>query len=508
MIVVASAVVAIVAAAIGLSWFSRHAARANVESLRSIAVLPFENTSKDSAFDYLEDGITDQVRDALNSIPELTVKARGSSRQLKGQGARAVGERLGAAVVLQGALSRAGGGLHVTAELVRATDDGVLWSGTFDIAPQSLVVVQDTIIRAVTERLSGGRATSSVPQRSADGRGTTNADAYYLYVRGRHAADAFAWDKASAFYRQAIALDPRFARAHGALAISYSNEPVLGSTSVDSMNRLARVTAAAALALDPIVPEAYVAQGNAFLSEMRFLDARLAFYKAYTADSTNTDVVWAYGGILYAIGDVDGGLSVLRRGRERDPLSTIIMGLIGYGLTMRGQHDSALAITQLAAELQPNDPIVHQGLGFIQAWNHAPDSAVAEFESLFQRDSISFGGRSNLVFGYAAAGRWQDADRERARIERHPEGNSPNYLRMVVHLVYGQYDVAMTDMERGIAEHETQFGVASLPCDGLFDPLKSQPRYQQLMRRLGLRVCPATGKWPIGAPPRPRAAAR
>jgi hypothetical protein len=237
---------------------------------------------------------------------------------------------------------------------------------------------------------------------------------------------------------------------------------------------------------------------------MRFLDARLGFSKAFTLDSTNTDVVWPYGAILYQVGDVDGGLAVLRRGRERDPLSTTIIGLVGYGLTMRRQYDSALVLTRLAADLQPNDPVVHQALGFLHAWKHTPDSAVAEFESLFRRDSISFGGRSNLVFGYAAAGRWRDADRERAIIERHPEGNSPNYLRMVVHLVYGQYDAAMTDMERGIAEHETQFGVPSLPCDGMFDPLKSQPRYQQLMRRLGLRACPAKGNWPIGAPPRLR----
>jgi hypothetical protein len=175
---------------------------------------------------------------------------------------------------------------------------------------------------------------------------------------------------------------------------------------------------------------------------------------------------------------------------------------------MRRQYDSALALTRLAAELQPGDPIVHQALGFIYAFKHAPDSAVAEFERLFRRDSISFGGRSNLVFGYAAAGRWQEADRERAIIERRPAGNSPHYLRMVVHLVYKQYDAAMTEMERGIAEHETQFGVPSLACDALFDPLKSQPRYRSLMRQLGLRVCPATGDWPIGTPPRLRADGR
>ena len=508
LIIVAGMVVAVVGAGIGLSRFSRRVATANAESIRSIAVLPFENTSKDTTFDYLEDGITDQVRDALNAIPGLTVKARGSSRRLKGQDAREAGKRLAAAAVLQGAVSRSGGRLHVTTELVRADDDAVLWSKTFDAAPESLPTVQDTIIRALTAQLSAAPAASDVQRRSLNVRGTANMDAYYLYLRGRHAADAFAWDKASALFRQAVAADPEFARALGALATSYSNEPVLGRAPVDSMNRLARATAAMALAIDPTVAEAYVAQGNALLSEVNFVGARRAFENAYAADSGNADVVWPYGASLYAVGDVDGGLAVLRRGQERDPLSATILGLIGYGLMMRRQYDSALALTRLAAELQPGDPIVHQALGFIYAFKHAPDSAVAEFERLFRRDSISFGGRSNLVFGYAAAGRWQEADRERAIIERRPAGNSPHYLRMVVHLVYKQYDAAMTEMERGIAEHETQFGVPSLACDALFDPLKSQPRYRSLMRQLGLRVCPATGDWPIGTPPRLRADGR
>jgi serine/threonine-protein kinase len=502
MIIVAGTVVAVIGAAIGLSRFPRRIGATNAESIRSIAVLPFENTSKDTAFDYLEDGIIDQVRDALNRIPGLTVKARGSSRQLKGQGAREVGKRLAAAAVLQGALSRSSDRLHVTSELVRADDDAVLWSATFDVAPESLPAVQDTIIRALTARLSVTDAAADVQQRSVTMRGTTNTDAYYLYLRGRHAADAFAWDKASALFRQAVAKDPRFTRALGALATSYSNEPVLGRAPVDSMNQLARVTAAMALAVDPTVAEAYVAQGNAFLSEVNFVEARRAFERAYAADSSDADVIWPYGAVLYAVGDVDGGLAVLRRGRERDPLSATFAGLMGYGFRMRRQYDSALALTRLAGELQPDNPIVSHSLGFIYAFRHVPDSAVAEFEKAFRLDSLSYGGRANLVFGYAVAGRWRDADRERAIIERSPAGNSPNYSRMVVHLAYGQYEAAMSDMERGIAAQEAQFGVPSLACDALFDPLKSRMRFQALMRRLGLRVCPVTGDWPIGTPAR------
>jgi hypothetical protein len=114
-------------------------------------------------------------------------------------------------------------------------------------------------------------------------------------------------------------------------------------------------------------------------------------------------------------------------------------------------------------------------------------------------DSTTFGGRSSLLFGYAVAGRWGDVDRQRALIEREP--GERNYAQVVVHLVDGEYDAAMTSLERGIAAREQYLGVISVPCDPLFDPLKTNRRFAALMERIGARACPAIFAWPVGRRP-------
>ncbi|MGH7627335.1 MAG: protein kinase domain-containing protein, partial [Gemmatimonadaceae bacterium] len=232
-VLVASVVVGAIACVVAVAvWWRGRDSNTAGRAIRSIAVLPFVNTSGDSSFDYLEDGITDHVRDALGGIPELKVKARGSSRQLKGRDAKEIGAKLEVGAVLQGTVSRSRSRLHVAAELVRASDDNAMWSGTFDGQPSELGGMQDTIVRAITGSLHLARADARTDRTVASARGTNDIDAYNLYLRGRHAADGLEWGKASALYREAIALDPRFARAYGALSISYSNETTLGVVSV------------------------------------------------------------------------------------------------------------------------------------------------------------------------------------------------------------------------------------------------------------------------------------
>src|SRR6185312_5840001 len=323
-----------------------------------------------------------------------------SSRQLKGRDAKEIGAKLEVGAVLQGTVSRSSSRLHVAAEFVRASDDNAMWSETFDGQPSELGGMQDTIVRAITGSLHLARADARTDRTVASARGTNNIDAYNLYLRGRHAADGLEWGKACALYREAIALD---------------------ST----------------------VSEAGIAKGNALLNEMRFPDAVRAFANAYAKDSTNTDAVWAYGASLLGVGRVDEGVGLLRRARERDPLSAIVVGILGYGLELRRQYDSAIATTRAAVDLGTRNVLAHQGLGFLFAFNNMPDSAVRELERAFALDSTFFGRRSNLVFAYAVAGRWNDALRQRALLERESGGNSPNYFRMITSLAFGEYDAAM-----------------------------------------------------------------
>lgn len=473
------------------------------DSIRSIAILPFENTSRDTAFDYLEDGITDHVRDALHTLPGLTVKARESSRHLSGHATSEIGAKLGVAAVLQGSVSGSRSHLHVTAELVRTSDDNALWSSTFDGPLEGMTRVQDTITRAVAGVLH--LAVSSTPGGRDDrsSRGTSDVEAYNLFLQGRHVSDHLQFARGAELLRAAVARDPRFARAHAYLAMTYANLPTMGSASVDSLNRLAQASVNRALALDSTIAEAYVAESFIQLNNGRFAEGVKTLEKGLSLDSNNADIQAPLALNLAQIGRVSEGLAYARKAADEDPLSSAALGILAYMLELNGQTRAAVAQSRHALEVEPKNPLSLRGLGFQYAFSGMADSAIGQFESAFSIDSSDWGARSNLVFGYAAAGRWGDAARQRSLVARESGGNSPNWPRMIVALAYGEYGAAMTALEHGVASREPLFGIVSIPCDPIFDALKSNPRFSVVMQRLEARACPVRVKWPIGRPNSP-----
>ncbi|MEP6989940.1 MAG: protein kinase [bacterium] len=495
-------VIAIVVAAVCViaagAWYRSRPRGALAPELRSIAVLPFENRSGDTTFDYLEDGVTDHVRDALNTVTGLSVKARGSSIQMKGINAREVGGKLGVEVVVQGSLSRSGSRLHLTTELVRTSDERALWSRTFDGRADELGGMQDTIVRAVSMALHLP-APGERPSRDG-GRGTTDAEAYDLFLRGRHAKDRFDDAHAIALLSAAVKRDPHFARAVAFLAMAYADSPMMGAVSADAAMRLARENADKALALDSSVVEGYIADSYVMATDYRRLgDAVRPLERAFAIDSNNVDLLWSYAFALAQIGRVQEGLVQARRARAKDPLRVI--GLLGKLLGMVHQYDDAIAETRSTLALDPGHVFAYRELGFLYAFTGQRDSALAQFETAYRIDPRNFGSGANLVFGYAQAGRWKDAERMRASIEGQGGGGSPNYAHALADLSFGQYDAAMTALEAAVDHGDPLLASLSLPCELMFDPLKANARFDVLMRRIGAHACPASGRWPIHAPP-------
>jgi tetratricopeptide (TPR) repeat protein len=138
--------------------------------------------------------------------------------------------------------------------------------------------------------------------------------------------------------------------------------------------------------------------------------------------------------------------------------------------------------------------LLHQGLGFYYTYKNQPDSAAKYFELAFKLDSTLFNGRANLVFASAVKGRWDEARRQRDLLLRERSGNSPNYRAAIVDIAFGQYDGAITDLERSIKGQEGLAGIASLACEPVFDPLKSNPRFVKLAQEQDFTLCPATWK--------------
>jgi serine/threonine-protein kinase len=480
-----------------------HFGKPSPSNVRSVAVLPFTNTSGDTALDYLGDGIGDELRSGLTStFPELSIKARSSSQRFRGDhiDVHDAGAKLGVGVVLEGTVRQSNGRLRVTADLVNVADASSLWSGSLEASADSLGVLQDALIHAVSTAFHARLALAG-PDDGAGvrPRGTKNMAAYTLFLQARAASDRFDFVTSIALLRKALALDPTFARAEGLLAMSYQSATLLGVGSVDSGLSLARVSAARALALDSTTVEAYIAQSFILGGEMRFGEALKPFEKALAIDPTNADVLGNYGFALGQAGRVPEAVAALRRARERDPLSAVLIGVLSYQLELSRQFDEAITNVKQAIALAPTNVLGHQGLGFLYVFTGKPDSAVFAFQKAFALDSVIYG-RNNLVFGYAAAGRWADARRERALVDKASGGNSPNYHRMIAHLAFSEFDEAMTSLERGVANHEALFSNVSIPCDPIYDPLKASPRFGRLMKTIGADACPAAGVWPISKP--------
>ena len=501
---IAVAAVAVLALALA-SWWRLRAPAPSKSDVRALAVLPFENIGGDTTFDYLADGISDELRSELTrGFPELSVKARSSSERFRGShiDVHEVGAKLAVGVVLEGTVRRSGARLHVTTDLVNVADENALWSAAFDRPLNDLVGLQDSVTRAVSGALRARLAVARPETSAARPKGgTRDFAAYDLFLRGRHAYTHFDFRRASGLFREAVARDPGFARAHAYLALAYADMPTVGVGSLDSAVALAQESAQRALALDSTVAEGYAAQSIILSDQMRLAEALKPLEKAVAIDSSNAEVVASYGLALSQVGRVREALVQARRAHEQDPLSVTALGLMAYFLLQTQQYREAIAENKAALDLDPRAVIVHVALGFAYAFSGLPDSAVAAFETAVKLNPKLFGGRSNLVFGYAVAGRWTDVARQRALIEEEGSGNSPNYYQMIVDLSYGKYDAAMTALERGIANREPLYGVFSIPCDPLYDPLKSNPRFAALMQRLGARVCPPTGKWPVTSRP-------
>ncbi len=337
---------------------AKPAATAPAPGEKSVAVLAFANLSDDKANEYFSDGISEELLNVLAKVPGLKVSARTSAFSFKGKNVPIpeIAQQLGVAYVVEGSVRKAGNQVRITAQLIKAADGFQTWSETFTRELKDIFAVQDEIAGLIAKNLSltlGAGATTPVAA-------TVNPEAYRLYLEGRAAwnrRDAEGFRQAELLLNRALELEPRFARAHAALADLWTVQgaPLQGSYGQRQSPRLARIIAKAeqAVALDGNSAEAHASLGHALGQAWRFADAQRALRRAIELNPNYASAHQWLGRQLLVPGQLDEGLAALRRAVELDPLSHRILDNYSDALENAGRLAEAWAVLGRASALHP-----------------------------------------------------------------------------------------------------------------------------------------------------------
>ncbi|HET7565097.1 MAG TPA: protein kinase [Gemmatimonadaceae bacterium] len=476
-------------------------------AITTVAVLPFVNTGGNAQDEYFSDGMTDELAHALSRLPSLRVAGRTSSYAFKGKEvpAQQIGRTLNVGGIVEGTVRRAGDRLRITAQLTSAADGLVVWSDAYESRATDVFQVQDQFTREIVSALEPalrGRTAATVADVS---RGTTDPAAYDLYMKGR-----YFWAKrtptgltrAIGYFKQAIARDPTFARAHAGLAMAYVVLPYYMALNADSVLALAYSSATRALALDSTLADAHLALCAQDMGEGHSAEAERQCRAALAiAPNDPTAPQWHSENLAW-LGQLPEAVAEAKRASALDPLSGVISGGVAEMLYLSRDFPSAIVAAHHTIALDSSFTPAYMTLSLAQLFVGRADSAVLAAEAAFRRDSTLPGVRGALVLAYAGAGRWSDAERVRAVIQRDRERRAPreghaiSFDQLAALTAFGISANDRAAMIRRIdwADMRT---ITFSACDPVFDQLKTDPAFAVAARNLGMGVCAETTPWPI-----------
>ncbi|HEX6057406.1 MAG TPA: protein kinase [Gemmatimonadaceae bacterium] len=456
---------------------------------RSIAVLPFVNASSDPENEYLSDGITDELIDALAKVEGLRVASRTSVFALKGKpnDVRAIGALLGASVVLEGTVRKSGSRLRITAQLGSADDGRLLWSQRYDRTLHDVFEIQDEIARTIVGTL---RATSLADLGEPEPvRRTESVAAYGLYLRGR-----YEWNKRTQegiaegirYFEQAIAADPQYALAYTGLSDSYALQVDYRSIPASEGLERAKMYARMALALDDTLAEAHASLAWVlFIHEWKWEEARRAFQRAIELDPRYASAHQWYAFLLAALGRQEEALVEAHAALELDPASVSVRRGVGWIYFYGRRWERARHHVTRAIAMNPLAEESYRVLGMTLAL----EGKLGEAERVL-REAVTMHGsgtysRSTLGYVLALAGRTAEARGILAELaqQRRAEYVSPVSFA-TIHLALGELEPALDWAERALEERRGW--LAYLRVNPIFDPLRGHPRFEALCRAMGL----------------------
>lgn len=455
----------------------------------SIAVLPFVNMSADAENAYFSDGLTEEIINALTKLPGLRVIARTSAFRFRGeQDLRKVGEALAVRAVLEGSVRRAGNRLRITAQLIDVRDDSHLWSERFDRELTDVFAVQDEIAAAIVEQLDpslGGTEPGKRPGR----RPTKSMEAYEALLEGRHHWNRFTpvgARKALECYERALALDPDYADALVDMALYDSVVAWMFSDPRDPLIRM-NTLAAQALALDPDHGEAYGALAFGVLwSEWNWSAADRLFRRAIVLAPASANNLALYG-VLYYLGQgaFEEATTYIGRGLELDPLAGRIRSLQGRVLTCERRFEEAEVWCRRALELDPAQLLTVLELVWALVFQHKTDEALAIVREAIDTHGTVKALTPLLGFVHAMAGRRDDAFHVLQSLDETGRTQyATPFTAVAVYAALGELDAAFEWAAKSIEERDLM--MLYLRVHPVFEPLRADARYPQLLNRVNL----------------------
>jgi TolB-like protein/Flp pilus assembly protein TadD len=493
-----AALFALAAIIAGMAIFSRYRARSTpVASEKSIAVLPFDNLSREPENAYFSEGIQDEILTRLAKIAELKVISRTSTQRFKSSPGDLpqIAQQLGVANILEGSVQKPSDQVRVNVQLIHAATDTHLWAETYDRKLTDVFAVESDIARAVAERLRA-KLTGSAEHVLAS-RPTENPEAHQLYLKGR-----YFWNKRTAdnlktaidFFEKAIAKDPAYAVAYSGLADAHAVLPYYAATSPKDDAGKALAAAGKAVKLDDTLAEAHTSLANALVLNLQFSDAVPEFQRAIELNPNYATAHHWYGELLQNDGRTDEALAELRRAHELDPLSLVINSVLGSTLIVAGQDDAAIDQLQKTIAMDPNFDLAHWFLGQAYEDKGRVTEAIQEYEKAIKLNSDPTV-LASLARAHALAGDNEIAGKILADLTNQSKQRYvPAYPLAVVHLALGNKDEALRLLEKSyedLAPFDTGvFG--SIKIDRRLDALRGDPRFEALVRKVMSGAVPET----------------
>jgi eukaryotic-like serine/threonine-protein kinase len=455
----------------------------------SLAVLPFENASRDPEHEYLSDGIAGSLINILATVPKLRVMAQSTVCRYKGRGIdpQAVGREINVRAVLTGRIMQSGGSLRIGTELVDVATGSQLWGAQYDRKPGDIFAIQDEISNEISEKLR--LKLTRTEKKRLTKRQTDDAEAYRLYLKGRHHWNRWTEDgfyKAIEYFQQAVDKDPGYALAYTGLADSYV---LLGWNSYlppkDAYAK-GKTAAMGALRIDPDLGEAHTPLAAVlWLHDWQWQNAQMEFKRSLALNPAHPTTNHWYAEYLMTMGRHVEAIARMKNSQELDPLSLIISVAIGWAFYMARRFDDAIEQLRRTIELDPNYPVTYWILGLLLRKMGRYELAIAEGEK-----GVKLSGGSSLMSAalaqtFATAGRRKKAIQildDLTKLTKH-KYVAPYFLAGI-HVGLGEDDLAIECLEKSYEEHS--HWLIYLHIDPSMDGLRSNSRFQDLLRRIGL----------------------